>query len=279
MHIIISLLLSILYGLLILPLILKFIKSNAKYKCNYRNKEVYGSAGIAFIPGILFLCTIYLYIEKIICNRMEINVFLILIGVLSAAFTGYIDDNTDDPVKGIFKHIKQLLSGNITSGSIKAVTGIIVSFIISLIINNSSIDILISLLIISMTQNFINLLDLRPGRAVKSYFFLSILSLLSLNVSTIFISINLFMIIILFFYIPYEFKEIFMMGDTGSNVLGIIIGITIASSDNYLFKLFTLFILLYAQLFAETGSISALIEHNAILNLIDKAGRIDNDKD
>jgi UDP-N-acetylmuramyl pentapeptide phosphotransferase/UDP-N-acetylglucosamine-1-phosphate transferase len=240
---------------------------------------IYGSAGIAFVPCIFILCTIFIFIEKITYKRIEVNTLLILLGVFSAAFTGYIDDNTDDPVKGITGHLKILLKRSITSGGIKAITGIFISLIISLTIYNKPIDIFISLLIICLLQNFINIMDLRPGRAVKSYFFLLILSMLVININIIAISVNLCTAILLIFYIPYEFKEICMMGDTGSNVLGIIIGITIALSDNYIFKLSLLFLLVCAQLFADTYSLSILIKNNPILNFIDKAGRIDNDKD
>jgi UDP-N-acetylmuramyl pentapeptide phosphotransferase/UDP-N-acetylglucosamine-1-phosphate transferase len=131
---------------------------------------------------------------------------------------------------------------------------------------------LLSMALISMMQNFINLLDLRPLRAVKAYMGFSFIYLL-FGQYLIYAGINSGILISLLFYSRYEASETCMMGDTGSNVLGVTLGILFASCDSIYLKTALLIFLISVQVYAEKKSISKLIERNRILCYIDMLGR------
>ena len=74
-------------------------------------------------------------------------------------------------------------------------------------------------------------------------------------------------------YFYYDLKAMAMMGDAGSNVLGISIGVFIVTSFDLKVQIFYLAILVAIHIIGEKFSITKLIENNHILNYIDKLGR------
>jgi len=204
---------------------------------------------------------------------ISINALMVLVGVLSSSLTGYIDDTSNSYIRGILGHGQMLLKGKFTSGNIKALTGVIVSLVICIAERYGSYNFIINLFLIPLTQNFINLMDLRPGRAVKVYIIMFLISILFIDAGSIYFSINAGTIISLAFYIKYEMNEAFMLGDTGANVLGVMLGMTAASSKNIYFKTLMLLFIGAAQIYGEKHSINDFIENNRVLKRIDLWGR------
>lgn len=272
--IIIAIIISTLSSLYILPRILEFLARNRIEAKNYNNIVVYNSAGIFFYFNILLICTGLITAEVYIYKRYPSRqIMSIIIAALTAAFAGYLDDNSKDASKGIIGHGRMLLNGQLSSGSIKALVGILASFLICIIMEYNGFDFIINIALISLMQNLINLLDLRPGRAVKFYIALSLIVVPFIGYNSIYASINSGIMVSLFFYLGYELNEISMMGDTGSNVLGIVLGVISASSKGTSFRLVLLAFLLCIQVYAERKSINSLIEKNPVLNYIDMMGR------
>lgn len=270
---IITTVISIISSIYFLPAVLRFLESNHMITKNYNNRFVYNPAGIFFSIHILLISTIvYIIYKSIGYNEYEIHIIPLIIGVLSSSMAGYIDDNSKDISKGIIGHGKMILKGELTGGSIKAFTGILTSLLVSYIMFDGY-NILLNSLLISLMQNFINLMDLRPGRAVKVYIAISLILMPLVYLNMPYFTINLAVIVSLLFYLPHEFREVCMMGDTGSNVLGIVIGIIASSVESMYFRIILLFILVTAQVYAEKKSINKLIENNVILNYIDMWGR------
>jgi hypothetical protein len=77
-------------------------------------------------------------------------------------------------------------------------------------------------------------------------------------------------------YIGGELKEIYMMGDTGANLLGGIIGLYAVWQLNIAEAIVFLVFYLLIHIFAEFRSISGYIESNRLLNFIDCIGRLKN---
>ena len=63
------------------------------------------------------------------------------------------------------------------------------------------------------------------------------------------------------------------MGDTGSNVLGISIGMLISFGYPFNIRLGWLIFVVIMHIFTEKYSLSKIIEKNKLLNFIDKLGR------
>lgn len=238
--------------------------------------------GIFFVLDILLICSAILIFSNLSTSRYYYHkeIAAICVGILSAAFGGIVDDTSKDPVKGISGHITALFEGKLTAGMLKALLGLISSYLICLILGFEKYNLILNIFIFSLCQNFINLLDTRPLRAIKSYMLFLLPELL--YIPYIYLCLNLGIFLMLPFYISYERNEQCMMGDTGSNVLGIILGLSVISSCPLSFRLAWLIFLCIVQLYAGKKSINKLIESSRILKYLDMLGRckeFDKDKE
>lgn len=266
----IFLLLSYLIGKATIPIVKDLFVRSKCLKKNYRGEYIPYTMGIIYIYNILVITLlIYKYIDK----QETIQIILILLGILTMGLIGMIDDllgDKDIKVKGLKGHIKMLLKLKLTTGGMKAVFGGIIGIIISLNLSKNILDFLINFIIINLFTNFINLLDLRPGRALKGFLILSIFFIIVVN--------DIYDIILLSFiglsiaYLPYDIGGKTMLGDIGSNVLGITLGITSTSfSTNY--RIIIAILLISIHIYCEKKSITKLILNNRFLSYIDNLGR------
>lgn len=262
------LILSYFFHRLTIPMVESLYKSSGFVKPNYKGEFIPCSMGIIFVFNILLVSMPLLRLESE-SNYLSIMVFVL--GILSMGFIGLTDDfigNND--VKGFKGHIKMLINLRLTTGGLKAVFGGIVSVLIALIVSEGLIDFVVNILLIALFTNFINLLDLRPGRAMKSF--------LIIGISIIFFVNNLFRTIILSFIgavlalLPYDIKGRSMLGDIGANSLGIILGIG-ATALPIKIKIIVTIFLIIANLYSEKRSISSLISENKLLSFLDELGR------
>lgn len=264
----IILLLSYFLNKLLIPLIESLYISAGFTKQNYKGNFIPNSMGIIYIFNVLF---IFLLLLVFTTSNSYIETFIFVLGILTMGFIGLLDDFMgNNQVKGFKGHIKMLINLKLTTGGLKAIIGGIVSVLISLMISSDFVNFLINILIISLFTNFINLMDLRPGRALKGFLVFSIPSLLYVN--------EIYKMILLCFigaslaYFPYDIKGKTMLGDIGSNCLGIILGI-IATSYTIQLKILLMIFLLLANLYSEKYSITKLIGRNKLLNFLDELGR------
>jgi len=75
------------------------------------------------------------------------------------------------------------------------------------------------------------------------------------------------------YYVHFDLKALTMMGDSGSNVLGLALGFMAAGSLSLCFKVGVLFFLIFMHLITEKYSLTRIIEKVAILRKIDQWGR------
>lgn len=242
------------------------IESNVVRK-NYREDLIPVSIGIVFLPMLVINSSILTYFYK---NE---DVYVYLFGIIAMAFLGIIDDligNRD--VSGLKGHFKSILNGKLTTGGFKALFGGFVALCISVIISKNIPDIIINTLLIALFTNLINLLDLRPGRAIKGYIFIAVVLLFSISIYYQKILIVLLMANVLA-YFKEDLKAKAMMGDAGSNVLGISLGIITAFNFSLPIRASVLLLLIIIHIITEKYSLTKMIENNKILNYIDKLGR------
>jgi len=253
--------------LVIHPIERLFIDSEC-LKENYKGDLIPYTMGIIYIFDMLFI-SIVLYIFG--PEKDHMNILLALVGILIIGLAGLIDDLIgSNKVRGLKGHIKKLVQLELTTGGLKAVFGAFTSIFISLLVSIDTLDFILNFITISLFTNFINLLDLRPGRALKGFLFFAVLFILAVN--------NVYEIILLSYigasiaYLPYDLKARSMLGDIGSNSLGIILGITATSFPVYI-KSILVIILIFVHIYCEKYSITKLILKNKILRYIDNLGR------
>lgn len=253
--------------LLIIPYFKSLLIESNIVRKNYRQDLIPVCAGIILIPMLIINASVLRYFYK------SNEVYIYLFGIMSMAFIGILDDligNRD--VSGLKGHFKSLLNGKLTTGGFKALFGGFVALLISVSISSNIIDIVVNTLLIALSTNLMNLLDLRPGRAIKGYLFISLILLFTVSMYYHKVMIVLLMSNV-FAYFKEDLKANAMMGDTGSNVLGIATGIIIAYNFSVAVRLCVLILLIFIHVITEKYSLTKIIENNKILNYIDMLGR------
>lgn len=200
-----------------------------------------------------------------------------LMGFVFIGFLGLLDDLIGTKyIKGLKGHIDALLHGEITTGALKAIFGFFISLVISSMLSDNIVDFIINSFIIGLFTNYINLFDLRPGRAVKMFIFAAIILLISsYNFKYAYIISSFFGMLIP--YIKLDLKARAMMGDVGSNALGYTLGMFTVSSFNLFGRIIVFFILILIHILSERVSISKIIENSRLLKFFDMIGRNEND--
>ena len=264
----------ILTGLLgtyaIIPLFRSLLIESNVLRPNYKKDMIPVSMGIVFLPMLIINAIILAYFTTNFKDMLYI--FIFLFGLVSMFFAGILDDiigNRD--VSGLKGHFKSLLNGKLTTGGFKALFGGFIGLVISIAISKNIYDIVINTLIIALSTNLMNLLDLRPGRAIKGYLLISIVLLFTLGEYTRNLLLLIFPNVIAYF--NQDLKAKAMMGDTGSNVLGISIGILFVMVYPLKVRLIWLAFLIFIHILTEKYSLTKIIENNKFLNFIDKLGR------
>ena len=255
---------------LMIPLFKNLLVESNCIRPNYKGEMIPVSMGIVFLPMIIINGIILAFFTVDAVSMLCL--FLFIFGIMAMFFAGIIDDTIGNrDVSGLKGHFKSLFKGKLTTGGFKALFGGFVGIIISVSISKNITDIVINTLIISLSTNLMNLFDLRPGRAIKVYLVIMISIFTTLTGY-----IKILPLIILpnvLAYFNFDLKAKAMMGDTGSNVLGISIGILMAFGYTLNVRIGWLVFLILIHLLTEKFSLTKIIEKNKVLNFIDRLGR------
>ncbi len=272
--IIVVFILSIYFSHMITPAFCKMFIETNKVAKNYKGDFVSQGVGVIFpICCLLGYSLLMLFNYTVFQNDI---IVIIIFAIFALCLVGFLDDIFGSrDVLGLLGHFKALIKGRITTGSLKAIVGLLVSFVISIFISTDITSIIINTFLMALYTNLLNLLDLRPGRCIKFFLFLNVIIAISLSVKGNIYLMILFIPLLgtVLGYLPYDLKANCMMGDAGSNVLGVSAGILAAMSLNMNEKIVNLALLVLIHIFAEKYSISDFISKNKVLSWLDELGR------
>ncbi len=258
----------------ILYFLLNMLLESGAIRKNYLGNDIPVSVGISFPVSLILVFLFYALIQ-----RYDFSFHIYLIGIISICFLGFIDDMLGQrDTLGFKGHFGALFKGKLTTGGFKALGGGIIAFFIALSVSgleslwNGWIDILLNTLIIALFTNMLNLLDLRPGRAIKGYLFFLFLIIFMAGgrVNWLLIAPLLGVILV---YFPVDLKARAMMGDSGSNVLGLTLGYYCVIYLSLPYRLGVLLFLIAMHIYTEKFSLTRTIERVPLLRIIDQAGR------
>jgi len=251
--------------LIMTPLKVLLISSGAVRK-NYQGKDIPIGLGLVLLFGIIPSFFIYGIIRK------DENTFLIMLVLTLTLLVGLIDDLLGNhSVKGLKGHLLKLfIKKELTSGSLKAIFISVISLLVALYYWENTILFVLNFVILILTTNSFNLFDVRPGRAIKVYF-------LAYGLISIFSPQNTFYLGLIFTgliaYAPLDFRGKGMLGDTGSNFLGMAVGLALIFNLAFISKVVAAILLIVLHFYTEKKSLTELIEKIFILRLIDNLGR------
>jgi len=253
-------------------------------------------AGCAIVGGVLASAT---------TRGGSALAVLTLMGPLAlVAFAlGVVDDAYGaGDTKGFRGHLAAMAAGRLTTGGLKLIGIGSASLVVALVIAGvapwgareptaSSIALAVAAgAAIALTSNFVNLTDLRPGRALKTYAVLATLGAFSAGLglsvrvqkgtsSRESLAIDLLCLLI-FVLGPlvaawrYDLRELGMLGDAGANPMGAVAGALIVSGLPAWGVIVYLAVMLALNLASEKLSFSRVIESNAMLRRLDGVGRL-----
>lgn len=189
-------------------------------------------------------------------------------GLAGFALLGVLDDwQGDRSVGGLRGHVQSLWRGRFTTGLLKAVGGLLVSFVVARALTPQPLEVLVGALTMSLAANALNLLDLRPGRALKVF--------LPFGLGLLIAEPQPGMAALLgsaLAFFPEDAGERAMLGDAGANPLGFALGFALhpwATVPGYI----ALAVLVFLHVYSERHSLTRLIEGTPWLRVLDAIGR------
>lgn len=197
------------------------------------------------------------------------------IAALGAGAFGLYDDLEEDTSvrsKGLKGHIGALAQGTVTTGGLK-VLGIGVSALVASGLSAKArskfrlSEVVLDTVVIAGAANLGNLLDLRPGRALKVATATGGANMLMgspAGAAVIGSSAAAF---------PEDLAEKGMLGDCGANALGALVGTSFVQSASVPARLTGAAVIVGLTLASEKVSFSKVIAENKVLNRIDMLGR------
>ncbi|MFD6175845.1 MULTISPECIES: hypothetical protein [unclassified Isoptericola] len=200
-----------------------------------------------------------------------------VVATAGAAAFGLVDDLAEDTstrVKGLRGHLGALAEGKLTTGGLK-VLGIGATALVGAAVGTRRrggavghlVDVAVNGALIAGTANLLNLLDLRPGRALKASAALSLPVAGGAGATT---GVVLGAAAVA---APGDLAERDMLGDGGANALGALVGAQWAFGAPRAVRLAALTSVVGLTLASERVSFSAVIERTPWLRAADQLGR------
>ncbi len=257
---------------LILPLVIdKILSRTGRLEPNFRGDEIPTSFGalIAIWAIPMLLTDRWLFPDR----REERLLWIVC--VTGFCLLGWIDDVWGDKkVKGLRGHFRYLIRDRrITTGLVKAVGGLLLAFWLARsLAPENMIRIGLMILVIALSSNAMNLLDLRPGRAGGAFLCVAIIILVTLfrQAGTLFVPGLLYVILPALLVWERDSRASAMMGDTGSAILGGTLGLSICLYAVLPIQIIVCMLLIAFHVLTERRSLTQLIEKVPLLKWLDE---------
>jgi len=251
------------------------LASPALKRVNYAGREVPTAAGFLFVPTFV---TAYVLLRLLGGHGLR-HVYGagegLLVLVTGMGFLGLLDDLLGDRgTSGFVGHLRSALRGKLTTGFLKALGGFLIAVAASFPISAHVWDLFINGAIIALAANLFNLLDMRPGRALKVFFpALGASIAVGWRLGDALVPYMFSVAATALVLMPGDLAERFMLGDAGSNVLGATVGFGLAAGAGLWWRVGLLAGFAALNLLSEKVSFSSVIEGNRALCWLDGLGR------
>lgn len=266
---------------------------------NYRKAEVFVGLGVVWVLwsiALSFVVAVQLFLGVDLTiapfGGQGAHSAMIAVAVVVGAFLfGLVDDVFgSSSAKGFKGHFKTLAQARLTTGALKALGIGFVSLMAGLAIADlrgfAGIEYFavafLSTIVIALSANLLNLLDLRPGRALKGYALMSCLGVIAMALPVVggiaatlasAVTASIWLLGPAVAVARYDLAEEGMLGDAGANAAGALVGLLLALGSSLPTLGVAAFLLVAANALSEKVSYTRLIEANTILSRVDSWGR------
>ena len=219
-------------------------------------RAVAGAAGVGEEPGLTLARS------------------LVLFAVFGFGLLGLVDDLLgEEETRGFRGHLGALAAGQLTTGLLKLVGGAGVAVVLVATPGFASGRRLVTdALLIALAANLGNLLDRAPGRAIKGGLVAYVPLAFVLGANGVGVALAPVMGAALGLLVP-DLRERLMIGDTGANVLGAVLGLGVVLGLGQTARTIVLVVVAALNVVAELVSFSRVIDRVPPLRALDRFGR------
>ncbi len=204
---------------------------------------------------------------------LTIDRALVLLAVFGFGLLGLLDDLIGDgSARGFTGHVGALVHGRITTGFLKLFGGAGVAVVLVTTPGFATgRRLLVDAVLIALAANLGNLLDRAPGRTLKCAAIAYVPLAIVLGGSAAGVAIAPAMGAA-FALLPDDLSERLMLGDTGANVVGAVLGLGVVLGTGETTRLVALGVVVALTVLAEVSSFSRIIDAVPPLRLLDRLG-------
>ena len=258
---------------------LRALRASGHTRPNYRARALPCPLGILILAAAPLALVPVLLIERLSHTAILYPEVAapIAVYVLGVACLGLIDDAFGDRpgeavARGWRGHARVALRGELSTGALKAGGSLGLALLAMGSLGLTIGHWLLAVAVLVLATNALNLLDLRPGRAIKVLVLLGAgLTIGNCDPRTLW-ALGIFAGPALVAG-WWDLRERALLGDTGSNLLGALAGLWLVLSLGQTGQLIALGVLVALNLYGELYSISVLVEKVPLLRGLDSLGR------
>jgi UDP-N-acetylmuramyl pentapeptide phosphotransferase/UDP-N-acetylglucosamine-1-phosphate transferase len=272
-------LLALAIALLLTPPILRALRVGGHTRPNYRGRELPYPLGVLIVSAALLALVPLTLIERIGHTAILYpGLLAVAVYALGVACLGLIDDTLGSPRDGVAAprgwrgHGAAAMRGELSTGALKAVGSLGLALLAMDFTGLSVGRWLLAAAVLVLATNALNLLDLRPGRALKAFVLIGAGLTIGARELRPLWTLGLFVGPALIAG-AYDLREEAMLGDTGANLLGALAGLWMVLTLSQTGQLIALALLVVVTVYGELRSISELVSRVPLLRELDSFGR------
>lgn len=275
---------SVILGLLAGALAVAFLRigapdvlaSPALARDNYRGHRLATAAGILVVLGVLVVEAGRAVLGALGVGDepgLTVDRSLVLFAVFGFGLLGFVDDVLGEATaRGFRGHLGALARGRITTGFLKLFGGAGIAVVLVATPGFATgRRLVVDAVLIALAANLGNLLDRAPGRTLKAALVAYVPLALVLGTGPAGVAIAPAMGAS-FALLPDDLAERTMLGDTGANVVGAVLGLGVVLGRGETTRVSALVVVVVLTVLAEVVSFSAVIDRVPLLRAVDRLG-------
>lgn len=251
-------------------------------RLNYRDQTVPVAGGLVLMAAVLTVASLHAVSRAALLAtdaKGAESISRTLLAVLGFGVLGLIDDlaGPGDPTRGLargFKgHLAAALRGQLSTGMVKLLGGVAVAAVV-VPVGKSGVDAFArDALLVALAANLGNLLDRRPGRALKVGLLCAV-PLVVFAATPVLLSGAAAVAGAGVALLVFDLREKLMLGDGGANPFGGALGLAVVLAFSPDVRLVVLLVLVGLNAVSEVVSFSAVVDRVPPLRFFDHLGRV-----
>jgi UDP-N-acetylmuramyl pentapeptide phosphotransferase/UDP-N-acetylglucosamine-1-phosphate transferase len=198
------------------------------------------------------------------------RVMWVVIGIVGVFAAGLLDDLQPHRRRGLVAQLRQAARGRPTAGVVKMLVLVTAGWFVPWMVGVRGARLVLAVPLLAGAANLWNLLDVVPGRALKAFLLTEAVLFAAGPVlwwEVVFVTIAVVALL-------GDLAEISMLGDSGANVLGFVVGLGLVTRLSTVGMAIAVILIVLLTALAETVTLSRIIRSTPPLRWADDLGRL-----